>query len=294
MSYQSVILADNPIRYYRLGESSGTVAVDSGSQAQNGTLNGGITLGQTGLLVGDANTSMLFDGSTGYITVPTTGFPSGVQAISLECWLSTTSLPGAGTYDFVVDVGTVVAEEELSLYTNNSEIQFGFKAGGNIVSSAITANTTYHVVGTWDGTNLRLYINGSLVGSPTADASANLTIGACTIGDQVGATGLRFPGTIDEVAIYNTALSAARVAAHYTAGRTVGLGCTLAGIGTLSETFTLATHLSDTLAGVGTLIANLSVTGMTIQFLTATWVTRDGIAAAWVTRDEKATWKTRS
>src|SRR5437667_11365518 len=112
MSYSSTVLAKSPIRYYRLGESSGTVATDSSSQAQNGTLTGGgITLGQTGLLTGDSDTAALFSGTAGYITVPTTGFPSGAQAISLECWLSTTALPDASTYDFVVDVGTAVAEQ---------------------------------------------------------------------------------------------------------------------------------------------------------------------------------------
>ena len=80
--YATTVGADLPLRYYRLDESSGTTAHDLGSQAQNGTLNGGITLSQPSLLMTDSDTSMLFDGSTGYISAAKTGlFGVGKQSL---------------------------------------------------------------------------------------------------------------------------------------------------------------------------------------------------------------------
>ena len=77
----------------------------------------------------------------------------------------------------------------------------------------------YHVVGTYDGSNLRLYFNGSEVGSALADSTS---IGAFTAALNIGRSPLGgVTGTdcqIDEVAIYGSALSAARVSAHYNAG----------------------------------------------------------------------------
>src|SRR5436305_14319754 len=116
MSYSSTVLADNPIRYYRLGETSGTVATDVGSQAQNGTLNGGITLAQTDVLVGDSDTAELFDGSSGYISLPTASLPTGASAVSLECWLKFSALPGTGTYGIALTIGSNVANESLDIY----------------------------------------------------------------------------------------------------------------------------------------------------------------------------------
>jgi hypothetical protein len=59
------VLADNPIGYWRLGERPGQPAADSSPNGNNGTYNGGITLGQRlrPLLGGD--TAALFDGATG-------------------------------------------------------------------------------------------------------------------------------------------------------------------------------------------------------------------------------------
>lgn len=55
MAYRDVILADSPAAYHRLGESSGTVAVDASSSALNGTYEGTHTKGVTGALLGGRN-----------------------------------------------------------------------------------------------------------------------------------------------------------------------------------------------------------------------------------------------
>ena len=61
MAYADVVNSLNPVAYWRLGESSGTVAVDETGN-YNGTYVGSPTLGVDGLLLGDTNTAVSFDG----------------------------------------------------------------------------------------------------------------------------------------------------------------------------------------------------------------------------------------
>jgi hypothetical protein len=87
-------------------------------------------------------------------------------------------------------------------------------------AGAIVTGQVYQVLGTYDGTTQRLYINGSevasapLTGAVTANDNA-LDIGSWNEGTEP------FNGTVDEVSVYAGALSAARVLAQYQAGTSV-------------------------------------------------------------------------
>jgi len=69
-AYSDAVLADMPVRYYRLGDSSGTTAVDSSGNSQDGTYTGGVTLGASGAIQGDADTAATFDGTDDYVSLP--------------------------------------------------------------------------------------------------------------------------------------------------------------------------------------------------------------------------------
>lgn len=64
--YSAAVLADNPTAYWRLGDASGITAVDAAASPHNATYNGAPTLGSTGLLVGSADTAVVFNGSSQY------------------------------------------------------------------------------------------------------------------------------------------------------------------------------------------------------------------------------------
>jgi Concanavalin A-like lectin/glucanases superfamily len=90
-SYKKTVLADGPTAYYRLDESSGTVANDSSGNGYNAQLSGSVTLSQSSLIVGDSDASILFNGVTGMISLPYNLNPSTWSAITLEYWIKITS-----------------------------------------------------------------------------------------------------------------------------------------------------------------------------------------------------------
>lgn len=218
ISYKNTVLADNPLSYYRMDAASGTVETDLGSRAQNATINGTVSYSQTGAILGDTDKAMKPNGTTGYLSVPTTSLPTGSSSFSMECWVNFSSLPGAGVYPVVIANGSNATNQEVSIYCNGdgpNVMNAGINGGTDIpATSSISANKWYHIVVTYNGTTCTLYQNG--VSQATQNLTFNITYGSLTIAQEFSA---HFAGcTIDEVAFYSTALSSTRVLAHYNAG----------------------------------------------------------------------------
>jgi hypothetical protein len=91
MSYATTILADNPVAYYRLDETTGTTAHDQTSNHYDATLSGGFTLSQPGALSNDSDTAIAF-ASTGMLSLPRTLNYTTFSAFSLEFWINTGTL----------------------------------------------------------------------------------------------------------------------------------------------------------------------------------------------------------
>ena len=214
-SYAAAILADAPAGYWRMGETSGTTMTDATTNGNDGTYAGGVKLGQPGALTGDKATAVAFDGATAGATVP--GSPSlKVTNITVELWIKKTTESG---------YGICVAKDYFELlnnsFTGRLELRLTATADPALVSSATLAlNTWYYVVATYDGTVASLYINGQLDSAHPAVATPVATAGPVSIGRRFD--GFFNNAVLEEVAIYPTALSAERVAAHWrvaTAGR---------------------------------------------------------------------------
>ncbi len=167
--------------------------------------------------------------------------PSGGNAeLSVEAWINTTiaaQTGGAG----IVSKGYGNGGEQFDLDVFGNDLRFFVRdASGGVhgVTSTVTlvANTWYHLVGIWDGANgtAYLYINGVTnvvstgtpagVGLLTAAATntnlpnaALVSIGARTSGQSVTNYDLQFKGRIDDVAIYNYALTPIQVRSDYVA-----------------------------------------------------------------------------
>ncbi|HLX70997.1 MAG TPA: LamG-like jellyroll fold domain-containing protein, partial [Verrucomicrobiae bacterium] len=196
---------------------------------------------------GDGDADMLCvntaAGAGQYVVLPR--FTNGVAnpaasitgAFSIEAWLKTTNM--ASNLKPAVTEGRNQNQSGASQQFTNNE--YGFSLGQftnffyfqvydgqhqansgqpQIQISNLQSNVWYHVVVTYDGTTETIYSNGIPIQSAAAtyapDPVSPLIIGSGTdVPTQTG--GQEFSGEIDDVAIYNTALSAAQVANHFAA-----------------------------------------------------------------------------
>ena len=91
---------------------------------------------------------------------------------------------------------------------NKPSIAFRMKGPGTVYSKVtVTDETWYHAAGTYDGKSVKIYIDGTLSNELKAGGPIATTNDVLTIGAGKGATGNRFDGSIDEVGIYNRALT---------------------------------------------------------------------------------------
>jgi hypothetical protein len=218
--YKDAVLADSPLGYWRLGESAGTTAAD-GVAGRHGTYAGAPTLGSTGAPTSDSNTAVSFNGSSQYARVPYSGALNPSGAFTVEAWAKVTS--GGGSYRTVVSSWRS-DERGFGIWAGPGDTWEGWvSAGGSsvVAQAPITYGVWTHLVLSYDGATARLYVNGllasSVAGGYAVNPSVPLGIGA---GSYDGSTWQQyFPGSIDEVAVYGTALPNARIRAHYLVGR---------------------------------------------------------------------------
>ena len=145
---------------------------------------------------------------------------------SVSCWFKTTQNV-SGAVDLVINGGFSTGGKGYILYLDASE-KVGFYLDDNVSpttpaqsSGSVADGNWKHVVGVRESGSIKLYLNGSLVSTQTdstgnIDSTDNLIIGAGTNASS-GAIGNFFDGLIDEVAIWNTALTSTQVSEIYNA-----------------------------------------------------------------------------
>jgi hypothetical protein len=214
--YSATISADGPLSHWRLGETSGTAAADAMAR-HAGTYVNGALVGQASLLTGDTNRAVTLDGTNDHVRVANAAALQLGSAFSLEAWIRPTTLRATGAFSSVV-----TKAESYSLQFNGSQLEMTVMQSGvrkrlKAPAGSIVADQTYHVVGTYDGSMQRLYVNGALVASAALTGPASSSTYPLLIGSWTG-TNEFFAGRVDEVAVYNKVLSAAQVQAHHRAG----------------------------------------------------------------------------
>jgi Concanavalin A-like lectin/glucanases superfamily/Immunoglobulin domain/Immunoglobulin I-set domain len=227
-AYAAAVLADNPLAYWRVGETNGTIAHDYFGGHDGQYTN--VTLGVQGYSALDTNKAIAvgpminsFVGNITGIDFATTG---STATFTLEAWVKG---PPAQSGDVgILTKGTGGGGEQFNLDTGNGgKYRFFIRDTSGNVSAINTSvgpdNTWQHLVAVYDAPAglMHMYLNGGDIGTVSASANGILTSShAMSIGSrQSGNTvyDLNFLGTVDEVAVYGTALSADRVLAHYTA-----------------------------------------------------------------------------
>lgn len=222
MTYPTEVLADSPLVYWRLGEPSGTSAVDASGNSHPGTIVGSPTLGAGGLVAGDADTAFTFDGTISQ-RVHSTSTVRGAGTLTrfaIECLFD---VPASGLFqlcELADPAGS--APDSISLSYSAGFVSFGFQGLGPISSPVATAAIStgvHHLVGEFTGTAVNLYIDGELADTqPFTNGGALLTVAnSFGAGNDPYSGGGAAVGTLDEPAFYTDLLGPARVAAHATA-----------------------------------------------------------------------------
>ncbi len=226
-SYESLVLADAPLAYYRLNEGAYTapvalpVAANSGSAGAsiNGSYNPGMLSGAAGprppSLSGftAANTAGEFNGSAGFVGTPYS--MNGMTAFTMLGWIKRGAIKsGRGGYfgqNDLLEFGDADAGANFELWVN--------ARGGNIKGPFPFADDEWGFIAvTGDATSTVVYANGKEVGRMTGplesygESTYLFNIGG---GGIFGAAGDNFRGTIDEVAVFDKALTAAQVLSTY-------------------------------------------------------------------------------
>ena len=233
-SYADVVRSTPAIQNrWRLGEPEGTSfaddVADQSQQITSGTWFGDPGLRDPGAIANDADTAVSFDGVDDYGSIPRTV----ADDFSIEFWFRSTQ--GIGSDDRWSDGAGLV---DGSVDGNADDFGISLKSDGVVAtgtgngpdSAADTVLDSAHGGfndGRWHHVvvtriklfgDLVLYVDGVEEGHVSAstrslDASADFTLG------RIRSGGNYFRGSIDELAIYSTVLSADQVAAHYRAGR---------------------------------------------------------------------------
>jgi hypothetical protein len=222
-AYDSAVLADSPQLYYPLDEPTGPVRDLAGNEAASS-----VTTGQLGS-AGVTGTAAAFDGVNQRIQVPYNPDMNLTGSFSMELWAKLPANPQTSDYPTLVSRGSGGTGRFGAVMFVGSDAAHlvSFKRNGKNVPTArgLTSTAYRQLVFTWDAPAQRYtwYVDGTpdisevlpiLAGTDTE--TAPLSIAARQ--DFAGASPYSFGKvSIDGLAIYKSALSAARVAAHYAA-----------------------------------------------------------------------------
>ncbi|MBV8071861.1 MAG: IPT/TIG domain-containing protein, partial [Acidobacteriaceae bacterium] len=239
-SYYDNVNNDAPLIWYRMGDGAGTNISDSGSLNAPGTIQGGTSnfVFEVPALISDQGYGSAFNaGDAGdafglsasisavgqYIntaaSVPIGGSPPAAP-MSVEWWLRPTGLPSGSELNNTIGKG-------LGYFYAGVSGSSGSGFCGFNVNDAFTAtelgpsffqlNQTAHYVFTYDGTFGKMYKNGRFIVSKPMAYPAAWGANGFAVGQ-----GALWQGEYDEVAVYGTVLTDARIAAHYVAGLSTG------------------------------------------------------------------------
>jgi PKD repeat protein len=216
--YTDAVRADGAIDLWSLGEGSGTTAFDLEGTTDMTTGGTTVTPGAAGALVGDSNTAYTFSNSSA--SFASTRQPvAGPQTFTVEAWIKTTTTTGGRIVGFGNSTTATSSNyDRIAFMDVNGRLNFGIYDGATkIVTSTGSYNDGrwHQVAATLDKTGLVLYVDGKRVASRTDATSAQAFTGYWRLGaDSVWAGARTFTGSIDEVAIYPTALTAEQLAGH--------------------------------------------------------------------------------
>jgi prepilin-type N-terminal cleavage/methylation domain-containing protein len=221
------------VGYWSFDEGTGTIAYDYSGNGNNGTLYSSLTIcsnpptsGCPQWTTGKVGGALNFDGNNDYISIPDSSSLKLATSVTIALWFKMADYPPPpppGGYDWYnfVNKGRYTDSYGLMYYRGGSLGSFTFYLKGvtpATVSFSFTPslNQWYFIVCTWDGNNAKIFLDGVQKTSVPTTGNLYISTNQLRISLDTGNT-YPFNGTIDEVRIYNRALSGEEIQALYNA-----------------------------------------------------------------------------
>ena len=217
--YSNAKITDSDIiALWTFDKGGGKDAIDITGNGHDGTYDLGASVG-----AGKVGSGALIDGKKGQvITVKDDPALNVTKQLSIVTWVKwnkggvvhgelrqwpmiVNKVPINAAYLMFLDTGDATNSAKPS-------IAFRMKGPGTVYSKVtVKDDTWYHSAGTYDGKSIKIYIDGEFSNELPASGDIATTADVLTIGADKGAVGNRFDGIIDEVGIFNRALTADEV-----------------------------------------------------------------------------------
>lgn len=225
----------SPLVWYRMGDGteagSGTDIYDmSGNSSANAKLFNGASFSADvpTIPAWNGNTySVDFDGSDDYMDCGAVSALNSTSSFTISMWLNFEHVTG-GVVMSAFTSGTSTSNRVEFVFNNVNELRFGVDGSVNNCALNISSPTDYrstnawhNILGTYDGTNVTLFFDGSQVATTTTSvpSTTSSTQGNdTTIGRRNYGGGIHFNGLVDEAAIWDYELSASDITAIYNSG----------------------------------------------------------------------------
>lgn len=218
--WEAQVLANSPAHWWRLGEAAGSTTLVDSIGGVNATVLNTPTLGTTGLVVGDSDTSLTADGDTD--GAETSG-PPGVHGFPMTAVaiVSTTQSASGAALSLRDAAGSRIARLGVQGTGSGGEAFFVCRASDGTQETALSASSvcdgeTHLLVGVWDenGT-ISVYVDGAASGTTatvTGAVNATNAVLLCGGGTISGGVVQGIVGVIDELVLFDRALSPAQIA----------------------------------------------------------------------------------
>ena len=218
-TYQQAVTADTPTTQYRFDDVSGTNLTDSAG-TRTATLTS-VALGATGPFGGAS--AGTFNGSSSFAQMPASNPLAAATVFTVEAWVNWSG--GASYNQHIFDLGSSTSKymflTPASSVTGNPmrfEIRSKSNLFFNVDAPKLTAGWHYLAVTEDAQGSLKLYVDGALANTTTGVTISPATLGATTnnwLGKSQTSTDPKFSGSLSNVAFYTSALSGARIQAHW-------------------------------------------------------------------------------
>ena len=191
---------------YAFDEASGTTVSDASGNGNTGTISNAAWNAN-----GRFGSALDFNGSNSYVTVPDSSSLDLTNGMTLEAWVKPAQLGTTNWRTVVLKQNSANSYFTYALYANNntSTPSGHVYVGGDVDTrgaSQLPLNAWTHLAATYDGSTLRIYVNGTLASSKAIAGSMLAGTGVLRIGGN-SIWSEWFSGLIDEVRVYNRALS---------------------------------------------------------------------------------------